>query len=67
MTDPAGDGAGHVTQSGHEQPDTDDEQLPRPGHEGSVTGRMGEEPDHGEDSLSGRRASRRPGGGRDGR
>jgi NAD(P)-dependent dehydrogenase (short-subunit alcohol dehydrogenase family) len=37
----------------HDQPDTEDEQLPRPGHEGSVTGRMGDEPDHGEESYRG--------------
>src|SRR3954453_6273719 len=37
----------------HEQPDTEGEQLPRPGSEGSVTPRMGDEPDHGESSYRG--------------
>ena len=33
--------------------DTEGEQLPPPGSEGSVTSQMGEEPDHGEDSYVG--------------
>src|SRR5699024_7062682 len=37
----------------HEQPDTEGEQLPSPGDEGSVTARMDEEPDHGEESYVG--------------
>jgi len=37
----------------HEQPDSEGERLPPPGHEESVTGRMGEEPDHGEESYRG--------------
>ncbi len=37
----------------HEHPDTQDEQLPRPGDPGSVTSRMGDEPDHGEESYVG--------------
>jgi NAD(P)-dependent dehydrogenase (short-subunit alcohol dehydrogenase family) len=37
----------------HTQPDTEGEQLPGPGHEGSVTGAMDEEPDHGEESYRG--------------
>ena len=37
----------------HAQPDTEGEQLPDPGHEDSVTGEMGEQPDHGEDSYVG--------------
>jgi NAD(P)-dependent dehydrogenase (short-subunit alcohol dehydrogenase family) len=37
----------------HEQPDTKGDQLPAPGDEASVTSRMGEEPDHGEDSYQG--------------
>jgi NAD(P)-dependent dehydrogenase (short-subunit alcohol dehydrogenase family) len=37
----------------HDQPDTEGEQLPEPGHEDSVTGRMGDEPDHGEESYVG--------------
>jgi NAD(P)-dependent dehydrogenase (short-subunit alcohol dehydrogenase family) len=40
-------------QSQHEQPDTEGEQLPEPGHTESVTSRMGEEPDHGEDTYVG--------------
>jgi NAD(P)-dependent dehydrogenase (short-subunit alcohol dehydrogenase family) len=37
----------------HDQPDTEGEQLPPPGAEESVTPRMDEEPDHGEDSYEG--------------
>ncbi|HEY0646219.1 MAG TPA: glucose 1-dehydrogenase [Nocardioides sp.] len=37
----------------HEQPDTEGEQLPAPGHEDSVTEKMGEKPDHGEDTYRG--------------
>lgn len=37
----------------HDQPDTEGEQLPAPGSEGSVTGRMGEKPDHGEETYVG--------------
>jgi NAD(P)-dependent dehydrogenase (short-subunit alcohol dehydrogenase family) len=37
----------------HQQPATGGEQLPDPGSEQSVTRRMGEEPDHGEDSYRG--------------
>jgi len=37
----------------HEQPQTDGEQLPPPGDDASVTGQMGDEPDHGEDSYEG--------------
>jgi NAD(P)-dependent dehydrogenase (short-subunit alcohol dehydrogenase family) len=37
----------------HQQPDTEGEQLPRPGDEDSVTGRMEEEPDHGEETYRG--------------
>ena len=37
----------------HDQPDTEGEQLPPPGDEGSVTDRMGEEPDHGEETYVG--------------
>jgi NAD(P)-dependent dehydrogenase (short-subunit alcohol dehydrogenase family) len=37
----------------HDQPDTEGEQLPEPGREESVTGRMGDEPDHGEQSYVG--------------
>jgi NAD(P)-dependent dehydrogenase (short-subunit alcohol dehydrogenase family) len=37
----------------HEQPETEGEQLPRPGHEESVTPRMGDEPDHGEETYRG--------------
>ncbi|WP_121258522.1 SDR family oxidoreductase [Nocardioides ferulae] len=40
-------------QAQHPQPDTEGEDLPRPGKEGSVTARMDEEPDHGEDSYVG--------------
>ena len=37
----------------HTQPDTQGDQLPDPGSEGSVTGTMSEEPDHGEESYQG--------------
>jgi NAD(P)-dependent dehydrogenase (short-subunit alcohol dehydrogenase family) len=37
----------------HEHPDTEGEQLPAPGSEGSVTQEMGDEPDHGEKSYRG--------------
>lgn len=37
----------------HEQPDTEGEQLPGPGDEDSVTGEMGEKPDHGEETYVG--------------
>ncbi|NYE36015.1 hypothetical protein F4692_001119 [Nocardioides cavernae] len=37
----------------HDQPDTEGEQLPAPGHEDSVTASMGEKPDHGEDTYVG--------------
>ena len=37
----------------HSQPDTEGEQLPDPGSEGSVTSAMADEPDHGEDSYVG--------------
>jgi NAD(P)-dependent dehydrogenase (short-subunit alcohol dehydrogenase family) len=37
----------------HPQPDTEKEQLPPPGSEGSVTPDMGDEPDHGEETYEG--------------
>ncbi len=37
----------------HEQPDTEGEWLPEPGDEDSVTGRMDEKPDHGEETYRG--------------
>ena len=37
----------------HDQPDTDGEQLPKPGDEDSVTAQMGEKPDHGEETYVG--------------
>ena len=37
----------------HGQPDTEGEQLPKPGDEDSVTREMGEEPDHGEETYVG--------------
>lgn len=37
----------------HDQPDTEGEQLPAPGSEGSVTGRMDDAPDHGEQTYVG--------------
>ena len=37
----------------HPQPDTEGEQLPGPGEAGSVTGNMGDEPDHGEETYRG--------------
>jgi len=37
----------------HEQPDTEGEQLPPPGAEGSTTPEMGDEPDHGEQTYRG--------------
>ncbi|NYG54326.1 glucose 1-dehydrogenase [Nocardioides perillae] len=37
----------------HGQPDTEGEQLPAPGSPGSVTERLGDEPDHGEESYRG--------------
>jgi NAD(P)-dependent dehydrogenase (short-subunit alcohol dehydrogenase family) len=37
----------------HQHPDTEGEQLPPPGSEGSVTSAMTEEPDHGEESYVG--------------
>jgi NAD(P)-dependent dehydrogenase (short-subunit alcohol dehydrogenase family) len=40
-------------QAQHDQPDSEGEELPAPGSEGSVTHEMGDEPDHGEDSYQG--------------
>jgi NAD(P)-dependent dehydrogenase (short-subunit alcohol dehydrogenase family) len=40
-------------QQAHTQPDTEGEQLPPPGSADSVTSRMGEEPDHGEETYRG--------------
>jgi NAD(P)-dependent dehydrogenase (short-subunit alcohol dehydrogenase family) len=40
-------------QARHDQPDTEGEQLPGPGSGGSVTARMGDEPDHGESTYRG--------------
>ena len=37
----------------HDQPDTEGERLAEPGREESVTSRMGDEPDHGEDTYVG--------------
>jgi len=37
----------------HTQPDAENEQLPAPGREGSVTPEMGDEPDHGEETYRG--------------
>ena len=37
----------------HQQPDTEGEQLPKPGDEDSVTSEMGEKPDHGEETYVG--------------
>ena len=37
----------------HDQPDTEGEQLPKPGDDESVTGEMGEKPDHGEETYVG--------------
>ena len=37
----------------HAQPDTEGEDLPRPGDEDSVTREMDEKPDHGEESYVG--------------
>lgn len=37
----------------HSQPETEGDQLPAPGSKGSVTDRMSEEPDHGEESYRG--------------
>ena len=37
----------------HGQPDTEGEQLPKPGDEDSVTSEMGEKPDHGEETYVG--------------
>jgi NAD(P)-dependent dehydrogenase (short-subunit alcohol dehydrogenase family) len=37
----------------HDQPDTEGEQLPKPGAQESVTSRMGEQPDHGEETYRG--------------
>ncbi|GAB3017584.1 NAD(P)-dependent oxidoreductase [Nocardioides flavus (ex Wang et al. 2016)] len=37
----------------HQQPDTEGEQLPKPGDEDSVTREMGDSPDHGEESYVG--------------
>jgi NAD(P)-dependent dehydrogenase (short-subunit alcohol dehydrogenase family) len=37
----------------HQQPDSEGEQLPPPGHQASVTAQMGDEPDHGEQSYRG--------------
>src|SRR5215212_1708050 len=37
----------------YSQPDTEGEQLPPPGSEGSVTSQMSQEPDHGEESYVG--------------
>jgi NAD(P)-dependent dehydrogenase (short-subunit alcohol dehydrogenase family) len=37
----------------HEQPDTEGEELPKPGDESSVTGEMDAEPDHGEETYVG--------------
>jgi NAD(P)-dependent dehydrogenase (short-subunit alcohol dehydrogenase family) len=40
-------------QAQHGQPDSEGEQLPAPGSQGSVTPAMGDEPDHGEESYQG--------------
>lgn len=40
-------------QTQHPQPDTEGEQLPPPGEPGSVTPRMGDRPDHGEQTYRG--------------
>jgi NAD(P)-dependent dehydrogenase (short-subunit alcohol dehydrogenase family) len=40
-------------QSTHSQPDTEGEQLPKPGHEESVTEGMDDQPDHGEETYKG--------------
>jgi NAD(P)-dependent dehydrogenase (short-subunit alcohol dehydrogenase family) len=40
-------------QEKHPQPDTEGEQLPEPGSPGSVTAKMGAEPDHGESTYRG--------------
>ena len=40
-------------QAQHDQPDTEGEQLPAPGSSDSVTDRMRDEPDHGEDTYVG--------------
>jgi NAD(P)-dependent dehydrogenase (short-subunit alcohol dehydrogenase family) len=40
-------------QARYDQPDTEGEQLPRPGSRSSVTEEMGEEPDHGETTYRG--------------
>ncbi|WP_299931305.1 glucose 1-dehydrogenase [uncultured Nocardioides sp.] len=37
----------------HDQPETEGERLPKPGDEDSVTGEMGEKPDHGEETYVG--------------
>jgi NAD(P)-dependent dehydrogenase (short-subunit alcohol dehydrogenase family) len=58
MTDPAPTTTDPQQQ--HPQPDSEGERLPPPGSEGSVTSRMGDEPDHGEESYpSGQRLAGR--------
>ena len=49
----ATDGTSNDPTQKHPQPDTEGEQLPPPGAEESVTGNMGDEPDHGEDTYRG--------------
>jgi NAD(P)-dependent dehydrogenase (short-subunit alcohol dehydrogenase family) len=49
----ASDGTSSDPLTKHPQPDTEGEQLPGPGHEGSVTANMGDEPDHGEKTYRG--------------
>jgi NAD(P)-dependent dehydrogenase (short-subunit alcohol dehydrogenase family) len=55
MTAPGdvGDPTNPDPQQQHDQPRQEDEQLPSPGRAGSVTGQMGDQPDHGEDSYRG--------------
>jgi NAD(P)-dependent dehydrogenase (short-subunit alcohol dehydrogenase family) len=49
----ANDGTSNDPVQKHPQPETEGEQLPRPGEQGSVTDNMGDEPDHGEDTYRG--------------
>ncbi|HST45533.1 MAG TPA: SDR family oxidoreductase [Luteimonas sp.] len=49
----ASDGTSNDPVEKHPQPETEGEQLPGPGASGSVTGNMGDEPDHGEETYRG--------------
>jgi NAD(P)-dependent dehydrogenase (short-subunit alcohol dehydrogenase family) len=53
MTDGQADQTRQDPTEVHDQPDTEGEQLPKPGDEDSVTREMGDQPDHGEETYVG--------------